>query len=306
MYALILQSGDVTITLLPGTGLRLPGSEVDLRFGMSQGSAREALPVSMVMASVFACRSAWAVGGRLQGRFVSLSATTDEGGLSSVGVSGPPSAGDSYCPVAYDGIDLFGWPAPEVIEALRTDGHPVKEYRSGNVWVGPMHLLASAVNRGEVPDRNKPRRRPPPVFGSVSLYGPDARSTAELFDAMDRRDVAAVRDLLSVGTDPNAVDPRPLPFPWPALAYAACGGQAEVVRLLLAHGAAVDARDPGGGTALIGACNAAHLGTARLLLEAGADVSLRNDSGYTAYGRTPIRSHRLHDLLRSYGADEFL
>ncbi|MEU6035410.1 ankyrin repeat domain-containing protein [Actinomadura sp. NPDC047616] len=123
-----------------------------------------------------------------------------------------------------------------------------------------------------------------------------------LFEAIGRDDVAAVEHALACGADPNAVDPRwPAPFLFRALSTAAARGNPEIVRSLLAHGADVDGRDAGGGTALIWACNGGFVECARLLLEAGADVHLRNDDGYTAYGRTPRNQRELIELLRTYG-----
>jgi hypothetical protein len=136
----------------------------------------------------------------------------------------------------------------------------------------------------------------------------DARSerhndgVTSLAEAVERGDLALVQDLLNEGTDVNERDPRwPPAIAFPPITVAAARGDCEMVRLLLAHGANVDARDPGGGTPLIWACNNEHLDCARVLLEAGANVKLRNNDGYTAYGRTPIRARELQRLLREHG-----
>lgn len=137
--------------------------------------------------------------------------------------------------------------------------------------------------------------------GSSGPWNPHAPGAA-LFDAIDRDDLASVRGLLSEGFDVNAFDPRwPPPFATTALIAAACRGNSDMVALLLSHGADVDGRDGGGGTALIWACNAEKLDCARLLLDAGADPSLRNNDGYTAYGRTPLRNKELVRLIREHG-----
>jgi hypothetical protein len=130
-----------------------------------------------------------------------------------------------------------------------------------------------------------------------------AGAASALFEALDTNDVSAVRELLAQGADPGAIDPRsPALMAWPALSYAASGGKSEIVELLLERGAAVDARDPAGGTALIWACNAGHLDCARLLLQAGADSGLFTDEGYTAHGRIPGGNPELLCLLREYDA----
>jgi uncharacterized protein len=69
---------------------------------------------------------------------------------------------------------------------------------------------------------------------------------------------------------------------WAPLHYAATGGHDAVVLLLLENAAYIDAASPNGSTPLM---MAAHYGTAsavRVLLDAGADVSVKNDLGLTA------------------------
>ena len=53
-------------------------------------------------------------------------------------------------------------------------------------------------------------------------------------------------------------------------------------RLLLEKGAAVNAQSEKGFTALMKACWTGHLEAARLLLEQGADRTLKANSGHTA------------------------
>jgi ankyrin repeat protein len=71
----------------------------------------------------------------------------------------------------------------------------------------------------------------------------------------------------------------------------------EVLRLLLAAGADVDARDKAGNTALI-LCTSAE--KARVLLEAGADPNARNHKGQTAMSRP--YSDEMKALLIKHGA----
>ena len=84
-----------------------------------------------------------------------------------------------------------------------------------------------------------------------------------------------VRKLLQRGADVNKPG-------WAPLHYAATGGHAEILRLLLDEHAYIDAPSPNGTTPLM---MAAHYGTdaaVQLLLEAGADASLRNERGLSA------------------------
>ncbi|MEJ7930141.1 ankyrin repeat domain-containing protein [Ramlibacter sp. AN1015] len=69
---------------------------------------------------------------------------------------------------------------------------------------------------------------------------------------------------------------------WAPLHYAATGGHLEIMALLLEHHAFIDAESPNGTTPLM---MAAMYGTApavKLLLDAGADVTMRNQLGMTA------------------------
>jgi len=74
------------------------------------------------------------------------------------------------------------------------------------------------------------------------------------------------------------------------LTRAAGAGDVSAVEALLRHGAAVDARDGMGGTALIAAARHGHVGVMRVLIEAGASVDLP-DSRTT---RWPPLVHAIH------------
>ncbi|MDR2365374.1 MAG: ankyrin repeat domain-containing protein [Zoogloeaceae bacterium] len=66
---------------------------------------------------------------------------------------------------------------------------------------------------------------------------------------------------------------------WSALHYAAFSGHADLVGDLLARGADIDARNPGGATPLMMAIYDGKQEVARLLIERGADLEARNDRG---------------------------
>ncbi len=80
---------------------------------------------------------------------------------------------------------------------------------------------------------------------------------------------------------------------WSALHYAAAGPNEHVVRFLLGRGADIDARSPNGTTPLMMAAGYGGLSGADILIEAGADASLRNDHQMTAA-----------DFARRAGQDE--
>ncbi len=69
---------------------------------------------------------------------------------------------------------------------------------------------------------------------------------------------------------------------WTPLHYAATGGNAKVVRLLLEHFAYVDAESPNGSTPLMMAALYGTADAVRVLLDAGADPGIKNALGLTA------------------------
>jgi ankyrin repeat protein len=93
---------------------------------------------------------------------------------------------------------------------------------------------------------------------------------------------------------------------WTPLHEASRFGHLEVSRLLVDHGANVNAthqnhRTPLGLSARI---DSGHLGIVKLLLECGADIDTLNDEGKTSYQVPLQRGHRrVANLLREHGAD---
>jgi ankyrin repeat protein len=69
---------------------------------------------------------------------------------------------------------------------------------------------------------------------------------------------------------------------WTPLHYAATGGSAAIVRLLLSKGAALDARSPNGSTPLMMAARYGNEEAVDALLAAGADRTAKNDLGMDA------------------------
>jgi beta-lactamase regulating signal transducer with metallopeptidase domain len=91
-----------------------------------------------------------------------------------------------------------------------------------------------------------------------------------LFDAVRARDVAAVRELIALGANANAV----LPGDGSPLIEAARRGQLEIVQMLLAAGADPNLAVRGDGAPLIQASLSGNLEIVRLLVERGADVEV--------------------------------
>ena len=62
---------------------------------------------------------------------------------------------------------------------------------------------------------------------------------------------------------------------------AASGGYSDIVKLLIDHGANVNAKSSVGNTALTYACCGGYEDVVKILLEAGADVEHQNENGHT-------------------------
>lgn len=90
-----------------------------------------------------------------------------------------------------------------------------------------------------------------------------------------KSNVPAVRILLEKGARVNQPG-------WTALHYAASVGNEEIVAMLLAKKAVVDALAPNRTTPLMMAARSGHTDTVKLLLDHGADVRLRNEWGMSA------------------------
>ncbi|MFC0503559.1 ankyrin repeat domain-containing protein [Micromonospora costi] len=101
--------------------------------------------------------------------------------------------------------------------------------------------------------------------------------TTRLMDAVLRGDAAAAGALLRLGADPDAAD-RDGTTP---LYRASVHGAVDLVRLLLAAGAAPDTESGHGqeGTPLCAAAAWGHTDVVHVLLAHGADPNLREDRG---------------------------
>jgi len=103
--------------------------------------------------------------------------------------------------------------------------------------------------------------------------------------------LALVQALIDAGADVDSGHVAPYRMPsrpslrsaeGTVLGGAAASGKAHYVRVLLAAGASVDARQPGWRTPLMQASGSGSVETVRLLLEAGADINANDSDGKTA------------------------
>ncbi|XP_039624492.1 ankyrin repeat domain-containing protein 39 [Polypterus senegalus] len=86
-----------------------------------------------------------------------------------------------------------------------------------------------------------------------------------------------VKGFLDKGTNPCIVDK----FGYTALHYASRSGSLSVCRILLQHGACVNAQTRGGATSLHRAAYCGHGDVVALLLSSGADPKISDDDGAT-------------------------
>ena len=84
-----------------------------------------------------------------------------------------------------------------------------------------------------------------------------------------------VRKLIARGADVNKTG-------WTPLHYAATGGHLAIMEVLLEHHAYIDAESPNKTTPLMMAAHYGSVPSVKLLLEAGADPTLRNQLGLSA------------------------
>jgi ankyrin repeat protein len=101
----------------------------------------------------------------------------------------------------------------------------------------------------------------------------------ELFRAVNRGDPAEIERLLETGADANAVSSFGTLSDFPMLGSAITANNVEAVRLLIEHGADVNALDGDGNGLLPWAAARGYTEIVKLMLDAGADVNARMTTG---------------------------
>lgn len=130
----------------------------------------------------------------------------------------------------------------------------------------------------------------------ADLNAPDEQGSTALYLALRTMNSGVIEKMLGMGAKPDAGSNDKS-----CLTYAALLGRSDLIPRLIAHGAAVDATDQHGETALMATINGAlstlqlrvsppdapytedHVGVVRELLKAGADPNR-----YDPYGMTPL------------------
>lgn len=134
---------------------------------------------------------------------------------------------------------------------------------------------------------------------AINSYSADGFTPLALAAFFGHREAA--QWLLANGADVNAVAKNPTGYT--ALTGAVARGDAEIVRLLLSHGANAAHRYGGGSSALHEAAAGGKLEIAKLLLDHGADLSARTDDGQTPLSMADSKGQTdAAALLRQRGA----
>ncbi|WP_030768101.1 MULTISPECIES: hypothetical protein [unclassified Streptomyces] len=121
--------------VLPGTGLALPRGAGVLRFGGSEREARWAVATLADVRGTWVCGTGWAFTARYEGLDLLAygdcpdrlgRAGHDRPGLAAVHLCryGSEPTGPAAVPVVLRDVDLFGYPAAEVLEALGQVPYP--------------------------------------------------------------------------------------------------------------------------------------------------------------------------------------
>ena len=133
----------------------------------------------------------------------------------------------------------------------------------------------------------------------ANAFAPDGFTPLGLAAFFKRREVVAL--LLRRGADPNAVARHPFQVA-PIHSAVADGTDVEIVRQLVEAGADVNVRQRHGWTPLHGAAHEGDVELVAYFLDHGADAAATEDKGRTALDMARERGHeRVAELLRARG-----
>ena len=124
-----------------------------------------------------------------------------------------------------------------------------------------------------------------------------------IVDAIRNGDIELVKTLINNGAAVDAVDE----LGRTAIMFASSRGQVEVVKMLLDNGAEADVKDSYDNTALMWACHGCHAVIVDLLLRHGASIEARNKWDTDAAGHlvaSPCadeQKEEIRELLRRAG-----
>ena len=197
-----------------------------------------------------------------------------------------------------------GW--TEIMEALLDAGADVNA-KGHSDWTALHHaakggsigscrvLLQRGANRNALTSDQKTPQQVASFFTASVLrdFVPNPMGADELFKAIIAGDAEKVKSLIAA--HPGALKGKDDSYRTPLLIAAALG-KAEIVRLLLAAGADVSVRDKNNVMALGWAAITDSTETTRALIEAGADVNAQDEAGFTPLA-TAVEHHRTAQVL---------
>jgi len=147
----------------------------------------------------------------------------------------------------------------------------------------------------------------PLIVGAIftctfSAFAASPALDQQLAAAVSTRHLAAIKELLDKGANPNTTSKKE---GTPILFEAAGRGHTETVRLLLEKGAKPDLPlKSNGATALLIAANNGHTEIVTALLEAGAYIDTCTKKGFTALAQASRQGHaKVVEVLLAKGAD---
>lgn len=152
-------------------------------------------------------------------------------------------------------------------------------------------VIGKLLDRGFDPNTVNPKGVPAlivaisePAPKVVAKLLSDQRTRIEAHNAENESPLmlAALKGRLEICKDLIARDADVNRPGWTPLHYAATGGHIEVMQLLLDHHAYIDASSPNGSTPLMMAAMYGTDNAVKLLIEAGADITVRNSLGFSA------------------------
>jgi HEAT repeat protein len=123
----------------------------------------------------------------------------------------------------------------------------------------------------------------------------------DLFKAIASNDLSKVNQILSAGGDPDSKNDLDISALW----LTSAKGHLDLVKILLDHGANINALSYHGTTALWVASQKGQLAVVKELLNRGADPTIRDDSGNTALFWASTNGHmEIVKLLKNAGGTE--
>ncbi len=131
------------------------------------------------------------------------------------------------------------------------------------------------------------------------IDAPNAQKETALMFAALHGDLETVKVLIQKGAEVNREG-------WSPLHYAASSGHTQVIKFLLENHAYIDAASPGNVTPLMLTARHTHTSASRLLVEEGADPSLKSDQGLTAADYWKRAKDPLEEAWMRQKAEEFV